>query len=1462
MKKALAILLRLVGCAAVIIVTAYGARELDLLLTHRMEALKAGAMRSLEAMAGRPITYGAISPSFLQSLKVRDLAIHDAEDPGKTLLTIHEVRVYYGLWQLLTGQNPVEAIREIRLLNSRFAIDVDRDRDVVDLLLRLVQTGGSPEGLRARVTGSNIAISVVSPQATVNLEHLFFQVEAQNQSIAVSLRGKAAGSLPAGFWFSSALDAHGSLDRSLTASDMTIRVISFTSSLLNAGTQTLQLVWNGSTIDVHKIQDRSPIAIELHADSEKRQLTLSFQMQDMRPDRLITFAEDLAKYDNWLKVPFTGSGHLSYDLGSGAVDYKVDAAAYLEDQLPVRAVSVSASVRGTGKEAFFEPVRLASDKGVLEFEGSVLFDNLLPSGMLTLTNFRSGRGEKLNARLTIDRLQNGLNVYGSHIDIGEVGFDSVKLALSPISGGVKFSLATSFAGSPEEDSLLASGELIFGQQLGRAVAEGAASSIPAPVVSLTTTLKNVPPDKIYRLVVGAGPLSADQRSLNALLSHYSVSADAVLTTDFSALAVASKSITITSNDDPTTSARFGLSVDAAHVSIRDFSGSWRGFNVKGGFEGDFGGYGQLGFATTLVMLGTTYSFTGMYSRATGLKANGSYGLAVSALPLRAGGIALALKGERYPLPLSGGTIPVSFDVSGLVTPEGEWSADLTSITLYDVPMGVSGPATIQLRGKLTQQKLDLTRMTLRDSVSHLAGRAQVDIALPPDLFNAQALQSIVIQGSASLASTEGTEAYSLKGGYVKGGLAIGISFTDSPVQRLGQASVQGSLSGSGTINGPMSQPVFDLAVTLKNGRFGTDALAFSTRLILQSGQLQLKSLNASYLAHKLINGEAAFDPRKGTFSLKSGFQTEVFQDSIHMTLGVEGHYSPPTEASQPVGFWAMGLQGRLSLSGITVAGTGFASWVLAFRTADGKLSIDGGPGNSIHAWIDSTLAFSGTFTSPLPVMGSVNGALSGNRIDATANIDSLNMLVLNPILKSPPLDMGAGPVPIIRFTAGVASGRLLISGDFNDPDYNGQMEIIGGGILTAYSPDEAGPVRTAMIFEGKSFRLRRATTTAGAARLSAEASFAIDHWIPTTWSVSLNTEGQTAVRMRVRYGRLNAQGAAAGSLTVTGDDQKTAVTGSLRVSDCRITLGATPDGKFQPEVPPTIVQMSIETGRRVDFHWPSEDVPVIRTTAVPGGKLEVSYRGDTGAYTVKGATGVQGGEIYYFDRSFIMKRGSISFNEDQRTFDPWIVLRAEVREWDSSTGEEVRIYLDADSALSKFSPRFSSDPTRTETEILAMIGAPIKSRAESQGLGMAALVYSDILSQNWILRPFEQKVRQLLNLDMFSVRTQIIQNIVAQRVLGTTINPLDNTSVSLGKYIGNDLFLEMLVRLQQPQIPVSVVTAGGGLIAASTELQPDLELSLEWATPLFMLDWTFLPKHPESMFLSDNSLAFSWRISY
>ncbi len=218
-------------------------------------------------------------------------------------------------------------------------------------------------------------------------------------------------------------------------------------------------------------------------------------------------------------------------------------------------------------------------------------------------------------------------------------------------------------------------------------------------MSVSATLKNVPPAKLYHLLLGAGRLSLEEQDVYNLLAHYSISTEAVVSTDFSRLSLAARTVTVASIDDPATGFHFGLSVDKSHLSLTGFTGAWKGVTIHGGFEGDLGEGGQIGFAANVSFLGASYFFTGRYSAERGLTASGSYGLAVSALPIRGGGALLKLRGEKFPIPLEGAAVPVSFDVSGLVTPDGEWSADFPSITVYDVPLPQAPHSVIELGGK-------------------------------------------------------------------------------------------------------------------------------------------------------------------------------------------------------------------------------------------------------------------------------------------------------------------------------------------------------------------------------------------------------------------------------------------------------------------------------------------------------------------------------------------------------------------------------------------------------------------------------------------------------------------------------------------------------------------------------------------------------------------------------------------
>ncbi len=1054
MKKALVRSAWITLFIGLVVLTAFGAREIDLALTARMESLKAGVLRTLETMAGRTISYDGISPSFFRRLSVRELAIHDSQDPGQTLLTVHEVQVYYSLFGLLFGQDPISAVREVKLLHSQFTIDLERDRDVVDLVQRLLKAGEG-SGLRARVTGEDIGLTVIDRGSTIDLSRLYFQVQAQSPSIALSLRGNVAAREAGGFWFDSALKAQGTVDSSLSGSDMQIRLASFTSSILSTEDQTVQLVWKGSSLEVRKIQDRSPVVLDLVADLQAKRFTLDFQCQDLRPQRLVSLAKPYSRFEAWLRVPLTASGHVTYEGNGRRLEYQADVTAAIEDQLPIHQVTLSTTVRGTEKEMFFEPLRLASAQGTAEFEGSILLDTMYPSGLLSLSEIDTGYGEKINAQLAVERGAGGMRLHGTGIQVGELGFDSVQLSLSPLSEGASFTLRTSFSGTAPEDTLQASGEVHFGGRLGSAVTGSPGDSLPTPSVSVSASLTNVPPAKLYHLLLGAGRLSVDQQDVYNLLAHYSVSTEATVSTDFSTLSLAARSVAVTSNDDPQIGFHFGLALDRSHLSLTSFTGTWKGVPIQGGFEGDLGQGGQIGFATNLTVLGNSYFFTGRYSSTSGLLANGSYGLAVSAIPLRGGGAQVRLKAEKLPLPIQSAPLPVSFDVSGLVTPEGQWSADFPSITIYNVPLPQAPHSIVQLSGRITPKLLDISTMSVSAASTTLVGFARADLVLLPDPFDAAFLDNLQLNGTASLRTADGLESYVVNGGLAKGTLSVNAAFDGVPVTRLGITQVTGTLSGTAAVGGSLSQPSTDVAASLKEGKLGTDPLSLDGKVQLRRGLVRAWDVSASYLAHRLKGGEGTIDMSRGTFSFKGVFQTEVFQDAIGVTVGLDGGYDAG-HAPPDSGIFGMGLQGNLSLSDITVARTSMPSWGVAFRTAGGRISFDGGPGNSIHGWVDPRIAFDASLLQPLPIVGTLQGRVEQGRIHATAVVESFDMSVLNAILKSPPVNMGGGATPVIRFTSGVGSGRLNVDGAVNDPDFTGQLDIVGGGILSGLFPRRGG----------------------------------------------------------------------------------------------------------------------------------------------------------------------------------------------------------------------------------------------------------------------------------------------------------------------------------------------------------------------------------------------------------------------
>jgi hypothetical protein len=110
----------------------------------------------------------------------------------------------------------------------------------------------------------------------------------------------------------------------------------------------------------------------------------------------------------------------------------------------------------------------------------------------------------------------------------------------------------------------------------------------------------------------------------------------------------------------------------------------------------------------------------------------------------------------------------------------------------------------------------------------------------------------------------------------------------------------------------------------------------------------------------------------------------------------------------------------------------------------------------------------------------------------------------------------------------------------------------------------------------------------------------------------------------------------------------------------------------------------------------------------------------------------------------------------------------------------------------------------------------------------------------------------------------VFQNILLDTIPGEyansfTRNPiaryLDNTTLLMGKYIRDDMFIQAIIQL-------SILEEAGIGFFFTNDLGLDIELSYEWDTPLYNLSLALQPESfSVNQLLNSLSLGVSWSFS-
>ena len=270
--------------------------------------------------------------------------------------------------------------------------------------------------------------------------------------------------------------------------------------------------------------------------------------------------------------------------------------------------------------------------------------------------------------------------------------------------------------------------------------------------------------------------------------------------------------------------------------------------------------------------------------------------------------------------------------------------------------------------------------------------------------------------------------------------------------------------------------------------------------------------------------------------------------------------------------------------------------------------------------------------------------------------------------------------------------------------------------------------------------------------------------------------------------------------------------------------------------------------------------PLLRGLIVPDNYLDLYIDTSTGDLSAKGEVNLRGGEIVWLNRSFYMKEGKVVFNEYNEVFDPRITVRAETRERDENNNQ-VTITLSAtQQALSQFNPRFTATPAKSENEIMELLGQVISGNSEN--VSSLAMAGGDYLMQATVMRTVENTLRELLNFDIFSVRTNILQNAVKQSLEKNSAgkqlsfsNFFDNSAVYVGKYFGSAMYVDALMHWSYDETKAKNEDSVRGLV-----LQP--EFGFEMSSPFVNIRFGVSPDLEaikNSLWIPSTSVTLSWK---
>lgn len=670
-----------------------------------------------------------------------------------------------------------------------------------------------------------------------------------------------------------------------------------------------------------------------------------------------------------------------------------------------------------------------------------------------------------------------------------------------------------------------------------------------------------------------------------------------------------------------------------------------------------------------------------------------------------------------------------------------------------------------------------------------------------------------------------------------------------------------TVDASLSVRGMLLNPSVSLSVPAANFTVQNTPFVVKAQGLLKDKLLSLGDASVDFGATQVENVSAEFDFRKFEGELNFSLKSEILGARFSSEISARAHALGEIEGGVPAV-----MHFSLDAGSIVRNGTRkFAPYHIEVTKARDELLISSSENLGLSGTVSSLRDISLRIKNPLPFECSVEGSVSP---------DEMNLTVSDVFVGVPEL-LDMLNVDMVKVKKGNLSGGFSITGSPRNPYFAGALEIVPAEFnFPDFFRQSATTEKITLFMSEQEFYTEPTRCTLRRQPVDVTVNIQMNGLAFESLNVRVQTVEERYVPLNMNLSEIHVKGDFLANLDILYEGGKTSVSGDLVAKDTNAEFGATRineifAGFAQPfhsddEISNTDVALNIRTGNRVQISYSS----YLRAVVVPGSEIEVTYFGDQNRLLLDGVVPIRSGELSYLNTNFYIKEGVVHFSDNDESFDPRITIRAETKTSDEN-GDAVTVSLSVDNQhLSELSPRLSASPAKSEREIMEILGTIIT--ADSDNIADFALAYGDQTIQTVFTRKLENALRDFFNFDIFSLRTMVVQNAVKQGIgrsssgdgHGSFSNPagnyLDGTTVYIGKYLGDSVFADAMLRMDYDENRTGDKYTLNGL-----SFKPEIGFELE--SPFANVRWSMSPDFEDLVnmrLVQNTALTLSWKFTF